>query len=76
VFFFELSTWLLLVLLFVVIVGATVIGLLVGRAVRDKSEDLREPFSVMQAALLGFMGSCWLRPEPGCGALRDAPRRG
>jgi lysylphosphatidylglycerol synthetase-like protein (DUF2156 family) len=56
VFFFELTTWLLLVLLFVVIVGATVIGLLTGRAVRHRSEDLREPFSVMQAALLGFMG--------------------
>ena len=55
-FFFELSTWLLLVLLIVVIVGATVIGLLAGRAVRHRSEDLREPFSVIQAALLGFMG--------------------
>jgi hypothetical protein len=56
VFFFELSTWLLLVLVSVVIGGATVIGLLIGRAVRGKSADLREPFSVMQAALLGFMG--------------------
>jgi hypothetical protein len=56
VFFFELSTWLLLVLISVVIGGATVIGLLIGRAVRGKSADLREPFSVMQAALLGFMG--------------------
>src|SRR6476661_5291679 len=55
-FFFELSTWLLLVLLFVVIVGATVIGLFAGRAVRHRSADLREPFSVMQATLLGFMG--------------------
>ena len=42
-------------LIAVVLVGATSIGLLVGRAVRDKS-DLREPFSVMQGALLGFMG--------------------
>jgi hypothetical protein len=56
VFFFELSTWLLLVLLFVVIVGAIVIGLFAGRAVRHRSEDFREPFSVMQATLLGFMG--------------------
>lgn len=54
--FFELSTWQLLTLIVVVIVGGTAIGLLVGRSVRDKSEDLREPFSVMQAALLGFMG--------------------
>lgn len=54
--FFELNTWLLLLLLCAVIIGATAIGWLVGRAVRDNSEELREPFSVMQAALLGFMG--------------------
>ena len=53
--FFQLSTWLLATLIAVILVGATSIGLLVGRAVRDKS-DLREPFSVMQGALLGFMG--------------------
>jgi hypothetical protein len=55
VVFFELRTWLLALLLAVVILGATAIGLLVGRSVRQ-SEDLREPFSVIQAALLGFMG--------------------
>ena len=54
--FFELSTWMLTILISVVLLGATLIGLLVGRAVRDKSEDLHEPFSVMQGALLGFMG--------------------
>lgn len=54
--FFELSTWALVFLLVAVIGAATAIGLLVGRAVRGKSEDLREPFSVMQGALLGFMG--------------------
>ena len=54
--FFELTTWLLLLVLFVVIGGATAIGLLVGKALRGKSEDLREPFSVLQGALLGFMG--------------------
>jgi hypothetical protein len=55
VLFFQLSTWLLATIIAVILVGATSIGLLVGRAVRDKS-DLREPFSVMQGALLGFMG--------------------
>ena len=54
--FFELSTWLLLILLIAVVAGATAIGLLVAKAVRGTSEELREPFSVMQAALLGFMG--------------------
>ena len=54
--FFELSTWLLLVLIAAVVLVATAIGWIIGRAVRNRSEDLREPFSVMQAALLGFMG--------------------
>lgn len=54
--FFELSTWLLAVLIFLVLFGATAVGLLAGRALRGRSEALREPFSVMQAALLGFMG--------------------
>ena len=54
--FFRLSTWLLIVLLAVVIYGATAIGWLIGKRVRHKSEDLREPFSLMQGALLGFMG--------------------
>jgi hypothetical protein len=40
----------------VVIVGATALGLWIGRSVRHKAEGLREPFAVMQAALLGFMG--------------------
>jgi hypothetical protein len=55
VLFFELSAWTLIIVLCAIIVGATAIGLLVGRALRDKSEDLREPFFVMQGALLGFM---------------------
>ena len=33
-----------------------VLGVVIGRSLRDKSERLREPFGVMQAALLGFMG--------------------
>lgn len=53
--FFRLETWALALILIAIIVGATVVGVLIGRAVRDKSEALREPFSVMQAVLLGFM---------------------
>src|SRR6476659_4461606 len=56
VLFFELSTWLLLVLIAGVVVALTAIGWTMGKSVRNRSEDLREPFSVMQAALLGFMG--------------------
>jgi hypothetical protein len=56
VLFFQLNTWLLALLLLLVLLGATAVGLLMGHAVRGRSADLREPFSVMQAALLGFMG--------------------
>jgi hypothetical protein len=55
VLFFRLESWALGLILLTIIVGATVGGLLIGRAVRHKSEGLREPFSVMQAVLLGFM---------------------
>ena len=54
--FFSLSTWLLALVLAVVIAGATLAGHLVGRSSREQSEDVREPFAVMQAALIGFMG--------------------
>jgi hypothetical protein len=55
VLFFELSTWMLALVLAVVIVGATVVGHLVGRSTREH-EHVREPFAVMQGALIGFMG--------------------
>jgi hypothetical protein len=55
VLFFQLPTWLLGLILLALMVGATVVGLVIGRSVRHKSEVLREPFSVMQAVLLGFM---------------------
>jgi hypothetical protein len=55
VLFFGLSTWLLALILSAVIVGATVVGHLVGRSTRGQ-EHVREPFAVMQAALIGFMG--------------------
>jgi hypothetical protein len=54
--FFGLSTWVLALVLLAVIVGATVVGHLVGRSTREQSEHVREPFAVMQAALIGFMG--------------------
>src|SRR5439155_4196544 len=55
VLFFGLSTWALALILAAVIVGATVVGHLVGRSTRGQ-EHVREPFAVMQAALIGFMG--------------------
>jgi len=36
--------------------GATGVGVLLGRRHRHRSETLREPFGVLQSALLGFVG--------------------
>jgi hypothetical protein len=38
------------------VLGATGVGLLLGRWQRHRSHTLREPFAVLQTALLGFMG--------------------
>jgi hypothetical protein len=54
--FFELSTWALGVLLFGVVLGATLVGLLLGGRLRHLSDSLKEPFAVLQAALLGVVG--------------------
>ena len=55
-FFFTLSSVLLLVVLLVLIVGAAGAGLLLGRSLRGSREHVSEPFGVLQATLLGFMG--------------------
>jgi hypothetical protein len=52
---FELSTPVLTLGVFVVILGATTLGHLIGRSVRSRSDGSREPFAVIQAAMLGFM---------------------
>jgi Flp pilus assembly protein TadB len=54
--FFDLSSWALGVVLFGIVLGATVIGLFVGRRLRHLSDSLKEPFAVLQAALLGVVG--------------------
>jgi hypothetical protein len=54
--FFRLSSLELALILFVIVFGATVLGLVLGRFVRHRSEHLREPFGVLQAALLGLVG--------------------
>jgi hypothetical protein len=43
-------------LFFAVILGATGLGVFLGRRVRHLSESLKEPFGVLQAALLGVVG--------------------
>ena len=54
--FFGLSTWVLALVLLAVIVGATLVGHILGRSTREHAEHVREPFAVIQAALIGFMG--------------------
>jgi hypothetical protein len=54
--FFSLSSWVLALMLFAITLLATGLGLVAGRKVQHRADDLREPFGVMQAALLGFMG--------------------
>jgi hypothetical protein len=56
VLFFGLSTWILAVVLAAVMIGATLVGLVLGRRMGDSSETLREPLGVVQGALIGFMG--------------------
>ena len=55
-FLFSLSSLELFVALLVLIVGAAGTGLLVGRSLRGSREHVSEPFGVLQATLLGFMG--------------------
>ncbi len=54
--FFRLTSLELGLLLFAVIFGATGLGTFLGRRVRHLSESLREPFGVLQGALLGVVG--------------------
>jgi hypothetical protein len=56
VLFFGLSTWLLVLFLVLVMAAATAAGLLLGRRMAAQGEHMREPFGVLQAALIGFMG--------------------
>jgi len=54
--FFRLSSWELALILLAVVLGATALGLVLRRYLRHHSEHLREPFGVLQAALLGLVG--------------------
>ena len=54
--FFGLSSFVLALLVFAIVFGATGAGLAIGRSQRHRSEHLREPFAALQAALLGMVG--------------------
>jgi len=54
--FFRLASWELALIVLAVVGGATVAGFALGRYLRQHSAALREPFGVLQAALLGVVG--------------------
>jgi hypothetical protein len=54
--FFRLSSLELGLLFFAVLLGATGLGVFLGRRVRHLSDSLREPFGILQGALLGVVG--------------------
>jgi hypothetical protein len=54
--FFRLSSLELGLLIFGVVLGTTLLGVLAGRRLRAHADSLREPFGVLQAALLGLVG--------------------
>jgi hypothetical protein len=56
IWFFRLSTLEMALVLAVAVLGATALGVLLGRRVRHLSDSLKEPFGVLQAALLGVVG--------------------
>jgi hypothetical protein len=54
--FYRLSSVELGLILFGIVLGTTGLGIVLGRYLRHKSEHLREPAGVLQAALLGIVG--------------------
>src|SRR3954466_13639946 len=54
--FFRLTSWELGLLLFAVLLGATGLGIFAGHRVRHLADSLKEPFGILQGALLGLVG--------------------
>lgn len=52
---FELDTWLLAALILAVVLAAGVLAFAVARRLRSRSDHLREPYGVLQAALFGVV---------------------
>jgi hypothetical protein len=53
--FFTLRTDVLAVVVLGIVVGATAVGLAIGRSIRARSDEPQDSFGVLQGALLGFM---------------------
>ena len=54
--FFSLDSWELAAIILAIVGGATFAGFVGGRYLREHSAALREPYGVLQAALLGVVG--------------------
>lgn len=54
--FFSLPSWAVALIVFAIVGGATALGYITGRYLREHHEKLREPFGVLQAALLALVG--------------------
>ena len=54
--FVRVSSWALVVVLFVVVGGAVAVGFVVGRYIRTRPDSNRESVGVVQATLLGLVG--------------------
>ena len=54
--FFSLSSWTVALIIVAVVGGITAVGVVLGRYLRKHSDALREPFGVLQGALLGVVG--------------------
>ena len=52
---YGLSSVELALLLFAIVLGTTLVGVLLGHRLRDHADALREPFGVLQGALLGLV---------------------
>jgi hypothetical protein len=54
--FFRLESWELWLVVFAIVGGVAVLGVLAGRYLRRHSERYREPIGTLQGALLGLVG--------------------
>jgi hypothetical protein len=54
--FFRLGSLELALILFGIVLGTTLLGIVTGRRLREHADTLREPFGVVQAALAGLVG--------------------
>ena len=54
--FFSLKTGVLALILWGIIFGATLLGLWMGRRLRERGDTLREPLGVLQGSILGVVG--------------------